>query len=201
MAISSTMRHIRRGMRRFGRSAEGMAAVEFGLLAPVLMLMFIGTIEIPTAVSLDRRVSLVAASTADLIARDKTIADNSAMNDKMKLITHLMHPFDSTRLRLSIYQVTADPANATNLKVSWSYGFQGGSAPAKCGAPPEALPTGLLAAGASVIVVKADYDYEPIFISHYLDSSVTLTDKATMSPRNSCVVYGSNNPNCMLSCG
>lgn len=200
MTVSAPSPRARRGLRLFGRSVDGMAAVEFGLLAPVLLLMFIGTIEIPTAVSLDRRVALVAASTADLIARDKTIANNSAMNDKMKLITHLMQPFDSTRLKLSIYQVTADPANASDTKVSWSYGFQGGSAPAKCGGPPEALPAGLLAAGASVIVVKAEYDYEPIFISHYLDSGLTLTDKATMSPRNSCVVYGSNNPNCMLSC-
>jgi Flp pilus assembly protein TadG len=188
------------GLGRLRRHEGGMAAVEFGLIAPLMLLMFIGTVEISQAVGLDRRVALAAASTADLIARDKTIADSSAMAEKMKLVKHLMQPYDDSRIKLSIYQVTADPSNATDLKVSWSYGFQGGAAPAKCAPPPEALPAGLLGQGASVVVVKAEYDYEPLIFSHYLSSGLTLTDKATMSPRNSCVVYGSNNPNCMLSC-
>lgn len=184
----------------FKRHEGGMAAVEFGLIAPLMLMMFIGTVEISQAVGLDRRVALAASSTADLIARDKSIASSSDMAEKMKLVKHLLQPYDDTRIKLSIYQVTADPANENDHKVSWSYGFQGGAAPAKCSPPPESLPSGLLGKGASVVVVKAEYDYEPLIFSHYLNSAVTLTDKATMSPRNSCVVYGANNPNCMLSC-
>lgn len=200
MRVETVFNNVRCFLAKLRANTDGMAAVEFGLIAPLMLLMFIGTIEIGQAVGLDRRVALAAASTADLIARDKTITNSSAMAEKMKLVRHLLQPYDDSRIKLSIYQVTAAPDNENDHKVSWSYGFQGGAAPAKCGPPPEALPNGLLGKGASVVVVKAEYDYEPLLVSHYLNSGVTLTDKATSSPRNSCVVYGSNNPNCMLSC-
>jgi Flp pilus assembly protein TadG len=61
------------GLKRAGRDEKGVAAVEFGLIAPVLLLMLVGTIEVSRAVSMDRRFGTVTSMVADLVAREKTI--------------------------------------------------------------------------------------------------------------------------------
>lgn len=182
-------------VRRFHRDTAGVAAVEFGLLVPLLLVMFVGTLEIGQAVGFDRRISMATASTADLIAREKT-ASNASLDGVMEIVKHLLTPYDSSRLSIGVVSVKADPANAANTRVEWSYSFQGASVPNKCSA--YAMPAGLLGAGASAIIVEGKYDYEPLLVSYFLNSNMTLQDKATVSPRNSCVDY--NNTNCVLTC-
>ncbi len=58
--------------RRFGRKIDGIAAVEFALIVPIMLCMFIGTVELSQAITVDRRVTQVASTTADLVARQKT---------------------------------------------------------------------------------------------------------------------------------
>jgi len=157
--------------------------------------MFVGTLEIGQAVGLDRRVSMATASTADLIAREKT-ASNASLDGVMQIVKHLLSPYDSNNLSIGVVSVKADPSNAANTRVEWSYSFQGASVPSKCA--PYAMPAGLLGAGASAIIVEGKYDYEPLLVSYFLNSNMTLQDKATVSPRNSCVDY--NNTNCVLTC-
>jgi len=183
-------------IKRFYDRREGVAAVEFGLIVPLLFIMFVGTLEIGSAVGLDRRVSMATASTVDLIAREKT-AINASLAGVMEVVKHLLAPYDANRLRIGVYSVKADPANASNTRIEWSYSHNGASVPNKCQA--YAMSPGLLGAGASAIIVEGTYDYQPlIFDGYFLNSSVTLYDKATVSPRNSCVDY--NGTNCLLNC-
>lgn len=187
---------VKRLVRQVRHNADGVAAVEFGLLVPLLFIMFIGTLEIGQAVGLDRRVSMATASTADLIAREKT-ASNASLDGIMQVVRTLLEPYDSTRLGINVISVKADPGNAANTRVEWSYSYNSSNPPPnKCSA--YSMPPGLLGAGASAIIVEGRYDYEPILVSHFLNSNVTLQDKATVSPRNSCVDY--NNTNCVLTC-
>jgi len=196
MRLSSKLRSLSATCaRRFSRDSDGVAAVEFGLLVPLLLVMFVGTLEIGQAVGLDRRVSMATASTADLIAREKT-ASNASLDGVMQIVKHLLSPYDSNNLSIAVVSVKADPSNAANTRVEWSYSFQGASVPSKCA--PYAMPAGLLGAGASAIIVEGKYDYEPLLVSYFLNSNMTLQDKATVSPRNSCVDY--NNTNCVLTC-
>ncbi len=176
---------------------RGIAAVEFGMLVPLLFLMFIGTLELGQAVGLDRRVSMATAATADLIARDDTASDSS-LDATMDIVKHLLSPYDPTRMKVGIISIKADPDDASQTRVEWSKGYNGASVPAKCTS--YTMPDGLLSRGASAIIVESEYDYEPLILSHYLNSAVTLRDKATVSPRKSCVVYNAENPNCMLTC-
>ena len=49
-----------------------MAAIEFALIVPIMAVMFIGAVELSQAITVDRRVTQVASSTADLVARADT---------------------------------------------------------------------------------------------------------------------------------
>ncbi len=63
--------------RRFAAAEGGATAVEFAFVAPLLMLLFTGAIEVPRAIATQNRLSQATTAMADLISRqDQTrIAD------------------------------------------------------------------------------------------------------------------------------
>lgn len=195
-------------MRRLARDTRGIAAVEFGYIAPVLLFMLLGSIEVARAISIDRRFGVVTSMTGDLISREKTI-DDAGLAGVMDAIEHVMKPYDSSSMKLGVIAVKASPTNANDTRVEWSYSHNGYSVPAKCAT--YTLPAGLVGQGGSVIVVESSYSFQPLFTS-WINAPVTSssgqvkdpvsasswTDKSTHSPRNSCVDY--NGSNCVLAC-
>lgn len=56
------------------RDDAGLAAVEFSLILPILVLLWIGGVEVTEALSVDRRINNLASSIGDLVSRTKTIS-------------------------------------------------------------------------------------------------------------------------------
>ena len=98
----------------FWRDTQGAAAVEFGFLAPVLLLMLLATIETARAVSTDRHFTSAVATAGDLVAREEYLgktstAAKSNLDSMMLSIKHLMQPYDSSSLKLAVFSVRASP--------------------------------------------------------------------------------------------
>ncbi|MEQ1577741.1 MAG: TadE/TadG family type IV pilus assembly protein [Hyphomicrobium sp.] len=184
---------------RLRRNCEGVAAVEFGLLAPVLLVMLLGTVELSRAISIDRKFGLVTSTIADLIAREKSVtaADVTAMYD---IVDHLMKPWDASTLQLAIIPVKSSPTNGADTKVYAATtnrpSLHGAPQAAKCAA--YTLTANMLAPATSVIVIETSYSFRPMFVGSIIGSS-TWTDKAVLSPRNSCVDFDSPS-NCVSNC-
>jgi Flp pilus assembly pilin Flp len=58
---------------RFRHDIGGAAAIEFAFIVPLMVVMFIGTVELSQAITVDRRVNQVASSTGDLVARTNAL--------------------------------------------------------------------------------------------------------------------------------
>jgi Flp pilus assembly protein TadG len=188
----------------FWRDTRGAAAIEFGILAPLLLLMLLGTIEIGRAVSTDRHFNSATSTAGDLVAREEYLGTNSSaaqsnLASMMLSIQHLMAPYDPTTLKLTVMSVRASTTDAKDTKVSWAYSFNGAAKPANCSA--YALPTDLIGKGGSVIVVDATYGFTTLFGDFVPGMAPTMTwnDKTFHSPRNSCVDYVKGD-NCTNSC-
>ena len=52
--------------RRFAADRRGIAAIEFAVLLPLMLVMYFGSIQITDAISADRQVTLVASTVAEL---------------------------------------------------------------------------------------------------------------------------------------
>lgn len=184
--------------RRLLGDVRGVAAVEFGYIAPVLLIMLIGTIEASRAISMDRRFGLVTSMVADLVAREKTMtsADLTAIYN---IVGHIMTPWDSSTLKIAVIPVKASPTDETITKVYPATtnrpSFHGATQPAKCAS--YSLTAGLVAKGASVIVVETSYNFTPLLTGSMFPAA-TWTDKAILSPRHSCVDFDSDN--CVSTC-
>ena len=75
-----------------------------------------------------------------------------------------MQPYDPSKLKLTVLNVYSAMDNAANTKVCWSYNFQGGTGAYSAGQN-YALPTGIVEAGASVIITEVNYAYDPLLVS------------------------------------
>lgn len=184
--------------RRFNRDAGGIAAVEFGYVVPIILVMFVGMVEASRAVSMDRRFALVTSMVADLVAREEKMT-SADLNAVYNIVDQIMSPFDASTLKVSVIPVKASPLDAAQTRVYSATtnrpSYHGATQPAKCSG--YALTSGLVAKGASVIVVETKYTYTPIFLN-YIFGTAIWTDKAIASPRNSCVDFDADN--CVSTC-
>jgi Flp pilus assembly pilin Flp len=191
-------------LREFWRDARGVSAVEFGIIAPLLLLMLLGTIELGRAINTDRHFTAAVDTAGDLVAREAQLGDSSSasksnLDSMMVSIKHIMKPYDPTTLKLSIFSVKASATDSSTGKVEWSYAFNGGTAPAECSQ--YSLPSEMIPKGGSVVIVDATYDFKSLFGRYVPGFSPTTkwTEKSYHSPRNSCVDYVKGD-NCISKC-
>jgi Flp pilus assembly protein TadG len=148
---------------RLRRETGGMAAIEFAMIVPIMFFLFVGTIEFSQALTVDRRLTQAASSTADLIARAPNSGLTAAQVDRdLKIIEQLIAPYEIERLYVVVASVIAQgtPGNPSVLTytVDWSRDNLAGT-PYNRGDTYNKIPQGLLVAGESVIVSEATYNY------------------------------------------
>lgn len=151
---------LRRGMRRYARANRAVAAVEFALILPFMMMLYMGSIEVSWGISADRRVQIVAGSIGDLVSQSEDTLAQSALNDYFAAASVLMQPFDSNALKVRVNCIKVNSNGTT--EVYWSEGYNGATALTN-GAAYD-LPTHFknLALNSYVIVGEAYYEYQPV---------------------------------------
>lgn len=82
---------LRRLTKRFLRARHGASAVEFALISPVLLLIFVATIDLSRAVTAANRASFVADTIAELVSQaDHTLSSDEL--DGFMLLAPLIDP-------------------------------------------------------------------------------------------------------------
>ena len=79
-ALASVPAAARAFRRRFARGETGVSAVEFGLISPVLVLMFLGVLELSGAITAANRSTFVADAVAEMVTR----VDRPVTSDELK---------------------------------------------------------------------------------------------------------------------
>src|ERR1700716_4669946 len=62
------------------RDQSGIAATEFAVIVPLMLVMFFGTVEFSSGVAVDRKVTLVARTLSDLTSQSTTVTDTDLTN-------------------------------------------------------------------------------------------------------------------------
>lgn len=162
--------------RDFRARTEGVAAIEFALIVPILASLFIGAVEMSQAVTANRRVTQVASSTGDLVARVDTNIKDTDVLDIMKIGSYLLSPLATTTLKVDIRVVGSSPTDATNTKLIWICSYDAsnaGSVNCTCPStkPGYAIPTGLVSTNDYVVISDVNYGYKPTLFDYYMKKS------------------------------
>jgi Flp pilus assembly protein TadG len=165
-----------RGLRGDRR---GVAAVEFALLTPVLLLVYLGGFEASQAVATFRKLSDMTVELANITAQYTTMS-NTDVTSVEAASTQIMAPYTTSNAAIVVSEITTD-ANS-NATVTWSVPYNGATALTK-GAS-YTLPSGMVTASTSYILVKSTYTYTPSIGSAYI-GAIPMTDQIYMLPRQS----------------
>ena len=178
--------------RAFARSRGGVAAVEFAFILPVMLLLYIGVVDVTRGVIASRKLNLLSRTVSDLVSQQPSAltVPISKLSAILGSATAVMRPFSTTSLILTVSAVdikAKSDKTCCDVLVRWSY-TQGGATgylrgcttpltQVPDGTPPTLtnFPQSLVTAnqgqgygypsGASsyVIVTDASYSYAPLF--------------------------------------
>lgn len=139
---------------RLGRDRRGVSAVEFAMLAPVMIAMYFGLAEFCQGFMAQKRAGHSAAIVADLITQRNSIT-GAELDDVFNVGTQIMKPFSAATLQLRASSVTR--GNDDVNRVNWS---RGRGLTARAVGSTVVLPSGLVERGQTVIFTETTYDYD-----------------------------------------
>lgn len=160
--------------RRFRKRENGAVLVEFAIVLPILIVLFLGLAEFTEAFSVNRKLAGTAGAVADLVAQEPSV-DDAYLADVSSLSQELMKPHDTGPFQLVIVSIVAD--NNNNTTVDWSYP-SGAYAPGGAYALPDNT---LTTPNSSLIITEASYNFTPT-IGHFL-GTFEMTEAAYFRPR------------------
>lgn len=132
---------------------RGLAALEFALIAPILVTAYVATTEASLALMANRKLSLSASIAADLASHSDSI--NAQTVDGIFTATAAMlEPFDATSLTQRISAIVVEPDGTA--RVDWS---RGSGVDALAPGSVVALPAGLVVADDGLVMAEAWLDY------------------------------------------
>jgi len=166
---------------RLARDKRGISAVEFALLAPVMIGLYFGCAEIADGVGTDRKVSLVAAALANLSAQTTTISA-SDMTNILDASGAIITPYSASKLKMTITCIKIDANKVAS--VMWSVTRNG-----TVNSGNVTIPTALAVANSTLILSQASYAYTPT-VGYTISGTLNLSDKMYMTPRISAPTYG-----------
>jgi Flp pilus assembly protein TadG len=175
---------------------RGIAAVEFAVIVPVMLLMFFGVVEFSSGVAVYRKVTLVARTLSDLVSQSTTVQDTDLTNAG-QTAKAMLTPYAAAPLKSSITELYVDPTTKV-ATVQWSKALTIDSSGnvtfgAATHAPKDvvAIPPALQVGGTYLIWSEVSYVYVPAVGYVMAKAGVTLSDFTYTRPRQSaCVMYG-----------
>jgi Flp pilus assembly protein TadG len=152
-------------MRDFFRAREAVAAVEFALVMPLLLTMYLGSTELSQLINIDQRIVTIAGTVGDLVARENGEIDSGPLADYFQAAQAILSPFSTNGLA-QVVSVVYVASNGTTTKILWSQASAGGTA-RTVNQPYSGIPTELLSitkgtTAPYIIVSEASYSYKPL---------------------------------------
>jgi Flp pilus assembly protein TadG len=176
--------------------SRGVAATEFAMIVPLMLVMFFGTVEFSSGVAVDRKVTLVARTLSDLTSQSTTVSDvdlgNFGQTGKA-----ILTPYPTATLQSTITELYVDPATL-KARVQWSRSLTiDGSGGVVLGASNHSpsdiitIPAALAVGDTYLIWSEVSYKYVPAVGYLMAKAGITLSDLTYTRPRQSiCVMYG-----------
>jgi Flp pilus assembly protein TadG len=171
-----------------GLDRRGVAALEFGLIASVMIVLFLGCFEVSYLLQADAKVLLATQELAELVAAESTVTPGD-MADFCIGAQMTLSPLSPGGLSATVISMT-NPGNGT-AKQDWQDTSCGnGGAIANPGSAVLNIISNDgedVATVQSAIMVQATYAYRSP-LSFLLPATMTLTGQAFARPRNNGTV-------------
>jgi Flp pilus assembly protein TadG len=168
-------------LRDLARGEGGLAAVEFAVILPFMLVAYLGGVEVGDGVAINRKVAITTHAVADLASRFTTIhnADSATI---LGAASTIISPYPSGPLAVTVSGVKVDPNG--NATIDWSDTLNG---TAHTKGSPVTLPGTLNIPNAYYVLGEVTYTYTPTF-GYVMTGHFPLSGQIFMSPRQSASI-------------
>jgi len=116
MSLRLLVARARRPIRRLLRDKRGISAVEFAMLLPLMVTLYLGGVEVSQAVAIDRKVTLIARSLGDLVAQATNVT-NAEISNILAASAAIVVPYQDTKLNITVSSVKIDSVTTAPPKM------------------------------------------------------------------------------------
>jgi Flp pilus assembly protein TadG len=171
------------------KNEQGLAAVEFAFVAPVMISMLLGLVELSQALLVRADVTNMASTGADLIAQESQVT-TADMTNVFNALTAMLYPADPSLAKIVITSIKDNGSNGATGTVAWTCSY-GGTDPHTVGQTlnlpqPSESSAGstplMMTSGGSLILAEITYSYSSP-ISYFLTGTRTLSNNFYSHPR------------------
>ena len=195
---------------RFRRETDGVAAIEFAFIAPLLVVFLLGTTTATQSLWANGKISQASSVIGDLVSQESTF-DNGSFETLLDAGPVLIEPFDPATLRIEVTAAIAchnDPSNITNstpqMFVVWSNAWENGSlvqGPSNPNQPLPDAPTELTIEDSDYLIKTSVFYTHTPPISREANYSIDMEEIAYHQPReNRPVSYPQKEGNNQRTC-
>ena len=175
---------------------RGLAAIEFAMIVPIMLVMFFGTVEFSSGVAVNRKVTLVARTVSDLTSQAAVAVDDTYLQNVFTAAIAILTPYSSTPTQATLSEIYVDSNQVAKIKWSKSAIISSGSTQATLTTSTRhagdvvTLPAALLVKQTYLIFSEVSYLYTPVVGYVMAKAGINLSDVAYTRPRQlTCVTY------------
>lgn len=166
----------------FLASEDGIAAVEFALLLPIMLLLYFGGVEVTQAVMVNRQVTQTADTVTNIVCQYTTISQSTQMPDILNAATQVMSPNSTANLQVVVSAISIDSHG--NATVAWSQTLNGTALSTGAAVT---VPSSLDIANTTLILGQVTYAYSPTYDFMHV-GPFNMSSTVYMSPRDSTTI-------------
>jgi Flp pilus assembly protein TadG len=160
-------------MRRFRSDARGVAALEFALIVPLLLMLYFVTMEVAQAIEANKKVGRVGSMVADLVTQQQAMS-KAELEGIMRIGEAMLQPYNRSNPNIEITAIQVSDEATPTITVAWSRKMVNGSFSAGLTAgTPVIIPPALRIRGSFLIQASSTLAYEPV-ITWAASSKATL---------------------------
>ncbi|MDK9722248.1 MAG: pilus assembly protein [Rhodospirillales bacterium] len=160
--------------------SRGAAAVEFALLAPLMLAIYLGVIELTSLLLVERKIIAATETVADLVSQESVITPDE-VDDVITAARRIFDPYDTAQLTLNIASIRFNTdTGAPEIEWQRITSSSDGDSTILTQAVDMGKP------GEGVVIAYLTYSHTPIF--GILTGTVLLDEISFLRPRLAPVV-------------
>jgi Flp pilus assembly protein TadG len=172
--------HGRRSWRDLFAQAGGVAAIEFALVIPLVIIVYAGGFEIVQAATVNRKLTDTTVQLANVTTQYTSVA-SADLNNIFAASSQIMAPYPTSSLTIVVSEIQTDASS--HGTVAWSQGYPTGT-PCLAKNSAVTLPAGFASPSSFYVLVQTTYSYAPTIGSAFVHT-IPMTDQIFMVPRQS----------------
>ena len=145
----------------FVRDNRGSVSVEFAFIMPLLITLYLGTMEISEGIEINKKVGRAASTIGDLMTQEKQVT-LATVKDILKIGKSQLQPYDRSVPSFTVVGIDIDTTGKAT--VAWSQKMTGDSytTPLTKGAVYASLPAKIKIADTFVVEITSTLEYLPL---------------------------------------